>query len=165
MNQGVNLLCREGNSQPGHWMLIPERPRERGKKMLLNPERKKSRSQIASNKIWKGSQFPLFLLSFYHFLLSLTNTPDKERRDRDTAWDPRWERKREKRTGTLSTFLFHISTHQSSVKSFVEMSPMRCRGEIDEPFVPAVRHWLWISHSFLFFSHSLWDFYRINPQW
>ena len=29
VNQGVNLLCREGNSQPGHWMLIPERPRER----------------------------------------------------------------------------------------------------------------------------------------
>jgi len=23
-NQGVNLLCREGNSQPGHWMKEPQ---------------------------------------------------------------------------------------------------------------------------------------------
>ena len=86
MNQGVNLLCREGNSQPGHWMLIPERPRERGKKMLLNPERKKSRSQIASNKIWKGSQFPLFLLSFYHFLLSLLTARPKRWNRRAKRW-------------------------------------------------------------------------------
>ena len=46
VNQGVNLLCREGNSQPGHWMLIPERRQERRRKRKNRGENPKGKKEI-----------------------------------------------------------------------------------------------------------------------